>query len=87
MSKFGRTITNLLLEFSTFHDTYPEDSDCSSLSSPSKPSSPTKPSSPEGSHEMPNRFSQKMEETDKPPEEEENEDWRSKYRSVYINTT
>ncbi|KAH1206682.1 WPP domain-associated protein [Glycine max] len=76
--------TNLQLEFATFHDTYPEDSDCSSLSSPSKPSSPTKPSSPEGSHEMPNRFSQKMEETDKPPEEEENEDGSSKYVAKLI---
>ncbi|TKY46167.1 WPP domain-associated protein [Spatholobus suberectus] len=66
--------TSLQHELATFHETYPEDSDCSSLSSPAKPSSPTKPSSPDGSHETPNRFSQKVEETDKSPGEEENED-------------
>ncbi|RDX74530.1 WPP domain-associated protein, partial [Mucuna pruriens] len=69
-----KEFTSLQHEFATFHDTYPEDSDCSSLSSPIKPSSPTKPSSPEGSHEMPNRFSQRVEEIEKLPEEEENED-------------
>ncbi|RZC23813.1 hypothetical protein D0Y65_003233 [Glycine soja] len=60
-----------------------QDSDCSSLSSPAKPSSPTKPSSPEGNHEIPNRFSLKME-TDKSPEEEENEDGSSMYVAKLI---
>ncbi|QCD94244.1 hypothetical protein DEO72_LG5g2326 [Vigna unguiculata] len=75
--------TSLQHEFSYFYDTYPEDSDCSSLSSPVKPSSPTRPSSPEGSHEMPNRFSQRVEETEKSAEDEENED-RSKYVAKLI---
>ncbi|WVZ15012.1 hypothetical protein V8G54_012578 [Vigna mungo] len=75
--------TSLQHEFSSFYDTYPEDSDCSSLSSPVKPSSPTRPSSPEGSHEMPNRFSQKVEETEKSTEDEENEDG-SKYVAKLI---
>jgi len=75
--------TSLQHEFSSFYDTYPEDSDCSSLSSPVKPSSPTRPSSPEGSHEMPNKFSQKVEETEKFAEDEENEDG-SKYVAKLI---
>nr|KYP64502.1 WPP domain-associated protein [Cajanus cajan] len=66
--------TSLQHELAIFHETYPEDSDCSSLSSPIKPSSPSKPSSPEASHEMANKFSQKMEEMDKAPGEEESED-------------
>ncbi|ESW23862.1 hypothetical protein PHAVU_004G082400 [Phaseolus vulgaris] len=75
--------TSLQHEFSSFYDTYPEDSDCSSLSSPAKPSSPTRPSSPEGSHEMPNKSSQKVEETEKFAEDEENEDG-SKYVAKLI---
>ncbi|CAJ1947964.1 unnamed protein product [Sphenostylis stenocarpa] len=75
--------SSLQHEFSTFYDAYPEDSDCSSLSSPVKPSSPTRPSSPEGRSEIPNTFPQKMEETEKSAEYEENEDG-SKYVAKLI---
>ncbi|KAL2335047.1 hypothetical protein Fmac_016260 [Flemingia macrophylla] len=75
--------TSLQHELAIFHETYPEESDCSSLSSPIKPSSPSKPSSPEASHDMANKFSQKMEEIEKPLAEEESEDG-SKYVAKLI---
>ncbi|XP_061368067.1 WPP domain-associated protein [Gastrolobium bilobum] len=64
-------VTILQHELSTLHETCPEDSDCSALSSP------TKASPQEGGHEIPNRSPQKVEEMNKeemPPKEEDNED-------------
>ncbi|KAK7271040.1 hypothetical protein RJT34_26629 [Clitoria ternatea] len=48
-------------ELASFHETCPEDSDCSNISSPTS----TKPSSPEGNSENSNYFSLKVEEMDK----------------------
>ncbi|XP_027346527.1 WPP domain-associated protein [Abrus precatorius] len=80
LPRFMNEFTSLQHELAVLHETCHEDSDCSSRSSPSKPSSP------EGSHEIPHRFPQKVEEIDmeeKTPEDEENEDG-SKYVAKLI---